>query len=101
MSIKTLMIYPDKNINLNKKKINKNMIDWTAYIENNPQVLYGKLAIKNTRIAVDLILEKLAGTYSIIELLEAYPHITEFDIKSCLLNAADSVKNETVHAIAS
>jgi uncharacterized protein (DUF433 family) len=77
------------------------MKDWTSHIENNPQVLYGKPVIKNTRIAVDLILEKLAGNYSIADLLDAYPHITELDIKSCLLYAADSVKNETVHAIAS
>jgi uncharacterized protein (DUF433 family) len=73
------------------------MTDWTTHIENNPQVLYGKPVIKNTRIAVDLILEKLAGSYSIADLLEAYPHITEKDIKSCLLYAADSVKNETIH----
>ncbi len=77
------------------------MLDWTLHIETNPKVLFGKPVIKNTRLAVDLILEKLAGSYSIADLLEAYPHITEMDIKACLLFAADSVKNETIHAEAS
>ena len=77
------------------------MIDWRLYIESNPEVLYGKPAIKNTRISVDLILEKLANGNSIEDLLDAYPNIHKDAIKACLLFAADSVKNEIVLPIAS
>ena len=74
----------------------KTMVDWTLHIESNPEKLYGKPLIINTRIPVDLILEKLATGDSIEDLAEAYPKITKEDIVACLLFAADSVKNEVV-----
>jgi uncharacterized protein (DUF433 family) len=72
------------------------MIDWTLYIESNPEVLYGKPVISQTRIPVDLILEKLGAGDTIDELLEAYPTISRESIAACLLFAAESIKNEVV-----
>lgn len=70
------------------------MVDWTMHIGSNPRTLYGKPVIINTRIPVDLILEKLASGDSIDDLLQAYPKISKNDIVACLLFAADSIKNE-------
>lgn len=61
------------------------MIDWTLHIEYLPEILYGKPVIKNTRIPVDLILEKLASGDTIEDLLGAYPKIIREDIIACLL----------------
>ena len=72
------------------------MIDWTLHIESNPEKLFGKPVIINTRIPVDLILEKLAVGDTIDDLIEAYPKITKDDIAACLIFAADSIKNEIV-----
>jgi uncharacterized protein (DUF433 family) len=77
------------------------MIDWTLYIESNPEILYGKPVIKNTRISVDLILEKLAAGDTIVDIMDAYPSVTKDAIKACLLFAADSIKNEIIHSKAS
>ena len=77
------------------------MVDWTLHIQSNPKVLYGKAIIKNTRISVDLILEKLAVGDKFDDLLDAYPNITEKDIYACLMFAAFSIKNEIVYSIAS
>ena len=77
------------------------MIDWTLHIESVPEILYGKPVIKNTRIPVDLILEKLASGDTVEDLIEAYPKIKREDITACLLFAADSVKNEIVFSRAS
>ncbi|QQS51735.1 MAG: DUF433 domain-containing protein [Bacteroidota bacterium] len=77
------------------------MIDWTLHIESIPEKLYGKPVIKNTRIPVDLILEKLASGDTIEDLIEAYPKIQKEDISACLLFAADSIKNEVVFSKAS
>ncbi len=77
------------------------MMDWTLHIESVPEILYGKPVIKNTRIPVDLILEKLASGDTIEDLLGAYPKIKREDITACLLFAADSVKNEVVFSRAS
>jgi uncharacterized protein (DUF433 family) len=60
--------------------------------------MFGKPCIKNTRIPVDLILEKLGNGYSIQDLLEAYPKISEQDIKACMLYAAVSISNITEFA---
>jgi len=77
------------------------MIDWTLHIESNPDVLFGKPVIMNTRIPVDLILEKLATGDTISDLLEAYPKITKDDIAACLFFAAESIKHETIFSKAS
>jgi uncharacterized protein (DUF433 family) len=77
------------------------MIDWTLHIESKPDILYGKPVIINTRIPVDLILEKLASGETTEELIEEYPRITKDDIAACLLFAADSIKNEVVFSKAS
>ena len=79
----------------------KDMTDWTLHIESNPDILYGKPVITNTRIPVDLILEKLAAGDTTEELILAYPKLTREDIAACLLFAADSIKNEIVFSKAS
>lgn len=70
------------------------MIDWKNHIESNPETLYGKPVIRNTRIPVDLILEKLAFCDTTEEVLEAYPKINRDDVSACLLFAAEAVKTE-------
>ena len=61
-----------------------------------PVKLFGKPTIINTRISVDLILEKLAAGDTVEDLLAAYPKLTNDDITACLLFAADSIKNEVI-----
>ena len=77
------------------------MIDWTLHIESNPGKLFGKPVIMNTRIPVNLILEKLATGDTIYDLLEAYPKLTRDNIAACLLFAADSIKHEIIFSKAS
>ena len=72
---------------------------WQEYISSDPEILFGKPVVKNTRIPVDLILEKLAAGNSIDDLLQAYPNLTQDGIRACLLFAADSAKHEKVIAI--
>jgi len=77
------------------------MTHWHTHITSNPKVLFGKPIIINTRIPVDLILEKLANGDTVEDLLAAYPKITREDITACLYFAAESIKNEVVHSNAS
>jgi uncharacterized protein (DUF433 family) len=76
-------------------------IDWRAHIITDPKILFGKPVIKNTRIPVDLILEKLASGDKNEDILEAYPGLTKEDIIACLLFAAETVKNEVIYSKAS
>ncbi len=61
-------------------------------ISTDPAIMVGKPCIKGTRITVELILRWLAEGRSFAELLEAYPHLTEADLKAALAYAADAVK---------
>ena len=76
-------------------------IDWRSHISSDPKILYGKPVIRNTRIPVDLILEKLASGDKTEDLLEAYPALNNNDIISCLLFAAETIKNEVIYSKAS
>ena len=76
------------------------MLNWNTYIASDPAILYGKPAIRGTRIAVDLILEKLSAGHSIAQLLQAYPHLQAIQIQACLAFAADKIKNEIVLELA-
>ena len=60
-------------------------------IASDPKVMLGKPCIRGTRITVELILRWLSEGRTFAELLEAYPHITEDDIKAALAYAADMV----------
>ena len=64
------------------------MIDWASHIESVPNKLFGKAVIANTRISVELILEKLASGDTLDDILQAYPTITKDDVAACLLFAA-------------
>ena len=60
----------------------------------NPKILGGKPVIKGTRIPVYLILELLSAGYDFKRIIEAYPTLTEEDIKAAVNYAAQIVKNE-------
>jgi len=59
-------------------------MNWKDYIISDPKILYGKPAIKGTRIADDLILEKLSAGHSLEDLLKSYPHLNQEQIFACL-----------------
>ena len=67
-----------------------------ARITADPAVMRGKPCIKGTRITVELILRKLGAGRSFAELLEAYPQLTEEDLRAALAFAADYLQHETV-----
>ncbi|MCB9343405.1 MAG: DUF433 domain-containing protein [Saprospiraceae bacterium] len=77
------------------------MKHWRDHIESNPEILYGKAVIRNTRIPVDLLLEKLSEGENIEELLLAYPRLTKDDVFAAFAFAAEMIKGEVVHSLAS
>ena len=69
-----------------------------ARISIDPAVMMGKPCIKGTRITVELILRKLGADRSFTDLLEAYPKLSEEDLRAALAFAADYMQHETVLA---
>ncbi len=65
-------------------------------IEINPQIMFGKPVIKNTRITVEQILRKLSGGMTIEEIIKDHPHLTPGDIYAAQAFAADYLANEEI-----
>ncbi len=75
-------------------------VDYKQYIVRNPEVMLGKPTIKGTRITIELRMRKLAGGYTLDELLNSYPHLTKEQIFAALEYVADLVANEEVFQVA-
>ncbi len=65
-------------------------------ISSDPAIMVGKPCIRGTRITVELILRELGAGHSFADVLEAYPHLTEEDLRAALAFAADYMQHETV-----
>jgi uncharacterized protein (DUF433 family) len=65
-------------------------------IELNPKIMLGKPVIRGTRIAVELIVRKIAEGCDEKTLLAAYPKLTREDIQAALHYAADAVAHEEI-----
>ncbi|HJO81180.1 MAG: DUF433 domain-containing protein [SAR202 cluster bacterium] len=67
-------------------------MDWRERITADSSVMVGKPVVKGTRITVEFIIQLLGNGWSIEEILDNYPHISEEDIRACLLYTHDIVK---------
>ncbi len=61
-----------------------------------PRVVVGKPVVRGTRIPVDLVLTLLAQGWSVPELLDNYPSLTDADVRACLAFAATRINEEHV-----
>ena len=63
-----------------------------------PTVRSGKPVVKGTRVAVEDVLELMAGGLTFDQVLtDAYPHLSRTDLESCLRYAAQVIKGEEIH----
>ena len=60
-----------------------------------PKVMSGKPVIRGTRLTVECILNLLAHSATIDEILQEYEGLTKEDILACLLYASEVVKGTT------
>jgi uncharacterized protein (DUF433 family) len=68
------------------------MQNYRDFIVSDPHILFGKPAIKGTRISVEQILDELAGGTPFAELLEEYPRLTPEAIYAALAFAVLDVR---------
>jgi uncharacterized protein (DUF433 family) len=69
-------------------------MNWRDHIHSDPAVLGGKPVVRGTRISVELILEYFADGAGPAEILEAYDHLTEQDVRAAVAFAAEMVAEE-------
>ncbi len=58
--------------------------------------MMGKPCVKGTRIAAEVILRRLGAGHSFADVLEAYPQLSEDDLRAVLAFAADCLKCEAI-----
>lgn len=68
-------------------------------IESNPDVLMGKPVIAGTRLAVEVILDKLAAGETVDQLLAAHPRLTPEAIQSALRFASEALKADVIYPV--
>ena len=61
-----------------------------------PKVMLGKPIIKGTRITVELIVRKIADGFSVQDILEGYPHLTQHQVLAALDYAARMIADEVL-----
>ncbi len=75
------------------------MQNYRDFITSDPNILSGKPAIKDTRIAVEQILDELAGGTTIDELMEEYPRLQRQAIFAALAFAADTLRAQIIYPL--
>ena len=55
-----------------------------------PAVMMGKPCIKGTRLTVELILRKLGAGRSFADIVDAYPQLTDDDLRAAFLFVAST-----------
>ena len=72
---------------------------WQDRIEVNPAVLVGKPVVRDTRLAVEFIIDLLAQGWSEADILKNYPGLIPEDIQACLAYASSRLHAERVYPL--
>ena len=59
-----------------------------------PKVCSGKPVIRNTRIAVEFVIDLLGRGWTPEQVLKEYEHLRAEDIQACLVYASEMLKSE-------
>ena len=73
-------------------------MNWREHIHSDVDILDGKPVVRGTRISVELILEYLAEGAPVSEILEAYDHLTEADVRAAVAFTHDFLVKEASSA---
>ena len=72
-------------------------MDWQERIVIDPDVLVGKPILRDTRLAVEFIIDLLAQGWTETEILRNYPGLTHEDVQACLGYASATLQAEKVY----
>ena len=74
-------------------------MEWKDRIVIDMEVLAGKPRIKDTRIAVDFLLDLMANGWDLGTIQHNYPQITGEDLQASLAYASAMLKDEVILAV--
>lgn len=68
-------------------------MDWRNHITSDPDILLGKPVIKDTRLSVEFLLERLANGWTETDLLGSYPNLHREDIHAVFAYTYECMKD--------
>ncbi|CAN5208615.1 DUF433 domain-containing protein [soil metagenome] len=68
-------------------------------ISSDPKVMMGKPTIRDTRITVELVLEKLAAGESVEQIAEEHPRLTEEAVGAAVAFAGEALRADVVYPV--
>jgi uncharacterized protein (DUF433 family) len=75
------------------------MTDWHDHIVVDETILAGKPVIRGTRIAVDLLMDRLADGWTMDDILAAYPRLTRDDVLAAIGFVTEVFREEQYVAV--
>ena len=64
-------------------------MNWRNYIHSDPDVLFGKPVIKNTRLSVEFIFDLMAAGWTEQQILENYPNLRHESLQAVFAFTAE------------
>ncbi len=69
------------------------------WIVSDPDVMMGKPVVADTRITVELILEKLAAGETIEQILDAHPRLTREAVLAAIAFAKETLRADVIYPV--
>jgi uncharacterized protein (DUF433 family) len=69
------------------------MVNWQDFITSDKDILLGKPIIRDTRLSVEFVLERLASGWSEHDLLENYPRLNKDALKAVFAYTYDCMRD--------
>ena len=70
-----------------------------SLLASDPQIMMGKPVVAGTRIAVELVLEKLGAGESVEQILSEHPRLTAKGVRAAIAFAAEALRAGVVYPL--
>jgi len=71
-------------------------MNWQEHITVDPTICHGNACIKGTRVMVSVVMDNLAESLSIEEILKSYPSLKRETVKAAIAYAAELTRERIV-----
>jgi len=71
-------------------------MSWQERIVADPKICHGKACIRGTRVMVSVVLDNLAASRTIEQILASYPSLTKEDVLASIAYAAELSREDVI-----
>jgi len=71
-------------------------MNWQERIVADPKICHGKACIRGTRVMVSVVLDNLAASRTIEQILASYPSLTKEDVLASIAYAAELSREDVI-----